>query len=229
MGETKILEEIEILKDQIEKSRNEQRYESDQLSELFASLAKSQLEMEIAKTDCANPFFKSKYADLTSVVKASRPFLAKNGLSVIQRILPSTQGVPYLYTRLCHASGQWIESKMAIIPAKNDIQTTGSYITYLRRYCYAAIVGVVSSEEDDDAEQAIQNERKISNNTNLIVSSKISREQLEIISKELDGHSGIVENILKGFAISKLADLESKHFSKCIERIKQIKSQKTNE
>ena len=69
-------------------------FESTELSELFTALSKAQLEMEVAKTDSVNPFFKSKYADLASVVKASRPHLAKNGLSIIQRVIPNGNGVP---------------------------------------------------------------------------------------------------------------------------------------
>ena len=108
--------------------------ESAELGKLFEALAKAQLEMDVASTDCKNTFFKSKYADLASVVKASRPFLAKNGLAVMQRIIPNENEKMYLLTRLCHASGQWMESRIPILPPKPDIQTLGSYITYLRRY-----------------------------------------------------------------------------------------------
>jgi hypothetical protein len=43
---------------------------------------------------------------------------------------------------------------MTVNPPKQDIQSLGSYLTYLRRYTYSAIVGVVASEEDDDGEAA---------------------------------------------------------------------------
>src|SRR5690554_2301408 len=119
--------------------------ESECLNELFAALAKAQQEMEIAKNDSLNPFFKSKYSDLASVIKASRPYLSKNGLCVIQLVRTEPQGL-FLYTRLAHSSGQWIESKMPIDPAKKDIQSLGSHMTYVKRYSYAAIVGVVSGE-----------------------------------------------------------------------------------
>jgi len=128
--------------------------ESQSLDKLYAALSKAQLEMLPAKTGSSNPFFKSKYADLASIVKASRKALGINGLAVIQRIIRSGSAGMTLMTRLCHASGQWIESSMTVNPPKQDIQSLGSYLTYLRRYTYSAIVGVVASEEDDDGAAA---------------------------------------------------------------------------
>lgn len=125
------------------------------LGELFAALAKAQAVMTDAKTDSKNPFFKSKYADLSSVVKASRKPLTENGLAVTQ-FIREKEGTPFLFTRLGHISGQWIDSFIRIQPPKEDIQTLGSYLTYLRRYSYAAIVGVVASDEDDDGEKTME-------------------------------------------------------------------------
>lgn len=135
----------------------EQRFETEQLNELFTALAKAQGTMKPAKKESENPYFKSSYADFNSVVEASRQALTTNGLAMIQRILPNGDGISYLATRLCHISGQWIESKMPIVPPKADIQSLGSYITYLKRYAYAAMVGVVT--EDDDGEKAMENTR----------------------------------------------------------------------
>lgn len=209
--------------------RQPQPSESSELGKLFEALAKAQLEMEVAKTDSTNPFFKSSYADLSSIVKASRPFLAKNGLAVLQRIIPDSKGVLNLFTRLCHASGQWMESRMPVVPPKNDIQTIGSYITYLRRYNYASIVGVVASEEDDDGENAMAiPSRSPSSRGQSTPSSagKISKAQLEVLSGELEGYEEILESLLKGFNISKLADLTSEKYTKCITRIREIKRAK---
>ena len=135
---------------------HEEKNESNTLGKLYDALAKAQLEMLPAKTSSDNPFFKSKYADLSEVVRSSRKPLANQSLSVIQRILPKKDGGMMLYTRLGHASGEWIESKMPIKLDKPGIQSFGSSLTYLRRYMYAAMVGVVASGEDDDGELAMQ-------------------------------------------------------------------------
>lgn len=133
--------------------------ETADLDKLLSALTKAQGVLKVAKKDSNNPFFKNVYADLVSVIKASREALCTNGLSVIQR-LDREEGRLVLLTRLCHASGQWIESAITVNPSNNNIQTLGSYLTYLRRYTYAALVGVVASDEDDDAEKAVQEDRK---------------------------------------------------------------------
>lgn len=225
-----INQEIQQIKDDMLKMQAKSHtarspYESEELGELFTALAKAQMEMEIAKNDSVNPFFKSTYADLASVVKASRPFLAKNGLSVIQRILPNGNGMVYLFTRLCHASGQWMESRMEIKPPKPDIQTVGSHITYLKRYNYAAMVGVVSSDEDDDGETAMREPRRESADHS---NDKITKAQLQVLSQELEDHEEILESLFTGFKISKLADLPAKSYTTCISRIREIKRAKEN-
>ena len=131
-----------------------ERYQTKELGELFSALTKAQAVMTDAKTDSDNPFFKSKYADLSSVVKAARKPLTGNGLSVTQ-FIREKNGKAFLFTRLGHTSGQWIDSFVGIQPLKEDIQSLGSYLTYLRRYSYAAIVGVVASDEDDDGEETM--------------------------------------------------------------------------
>ena len=133
--------------------------ETAELDKLLSGLAKAQKAIKVAKKDSENPFFKSAYADLVSVVKASREALCDNGLSIIQRI-DKEEGRLILFTRLGHASGQWMESMIPITPPNSNIQTLGSYLTYLRRYAYAALVGVVASDEDDDGEKVAQDDRK---------------------------------------------------------------------
>lgn len=133
--------------------------ESKDLEKLLAALTKAQGSFKLAKKESTNDFFKNAYADLVSVVKASREFLCANGLSVIQRLDLEEKRL-VLLTRLCHASGQWIESAITVSPSNNNIQTLGSYLTYLRRYTYAALVGVVAADEDDDGEKVSQEERK---------------------------------------------------------------------
>lgn len=203
---------------------NKKEFETPELGELFTALAKAQAEMEVAKLDSTNPFFKSKYADLSSVVKASRPYLAKNGLCIIQRVVQNGSGIRYLYTRLCHTSGQWMESKMIVEPPKNDIQTVGSYITYLRRYNYASMVGVVAAEEDDDGEGVMDSPRK--ENNEIGAKSTITKAQLEVLANELEGHEEILEALLKGYQINKLANLPAKKYTSCLHRIKEVKNQK---
>ncbi len=126
--------------------------QSENINELTKALVMAQGEMMPAVKDSVNPFFKSKYADLASVVEASRPSLIKYGLCVMQTTTVSGDKNT-LVTTLAHTSGQWIKSEILINPVKNDPQGLGAAMTYLRRYSYAAMVGVVT--EDDDGETAV--------------------------------------------------------------------------
>ena len=84
-------------------------FKSDQLGQLADALSKAQGQMGNAKKDSANPFFKSKYADLASVVDASKAELTANGLAVVQ--LPTMRdGKMVLEYVLLHSSGEFIGS-----------------------------------------------------------------------------------------------------------------------
>ena len=121
---------------------------SDSIKDLAAALAKAQGTIKPAAKDSVNPFFKSAYANLTSVWEAIREPLAKNGLAVMQ--FPSVAaGIVSVETVLAHASGEWISETLTATPAKSDVQSLGSVVTYLRRYWLSAIVGVVADDDDD--------------------------------------------------------------------------------
>ena len=131
---------------------------SDTIAELAKALAKAQAMMEGAKQDAENPFFKSRYSTLSSVWDACRKPLSENGLSVVQPCSDDADGKLVIETTLLHSSGEWITGRLALNPVKNDPQGIGSAITYGRRYSLAAMVGI--SPEDDDAEKAMDREKK---------------------------------------------------------------------
>ena len=94
--------------------------------------------------------YKFKYADLFTCIKAAAPKLKEHGLSVTQLMLGGK-----LVTILAHKSGQWFRSELTIGNAAN-FQALGSAITYLKRYSYCAILGIVA-DSDDDANAACGN------------------------------------------------------------------------
>lgn len=121
---------------------------SESIDQLSGALSKAQAEMGKAPKDSANPFFKSKYADLATVVTTATPVLAKHDLAVAQACDESERGVTVV-TVLMHKSGQWMSSRLNMVPVKNDPQGIGSAITYARRYAYMGIIGLVADEDDD--------------------------------------------------------------------------------
>ncbi|MFH0938953.1 MAG: ERF family protein [Planctomycetota bacterium] len=132
---------------------------SEAIDQLATALSQAQGEIVGAQMNSVNPFFKSKYADLGAVIEAAKPALLKNGLAVSQ-LLTSTDGRIGLTTILMHKSGQWISAEISM-PLESEkgrslSQSIGASITYLRRYAYAAIVGVYSDEDNDGTGTAIK-------------------------------------------------------------------------
>ena len=125
---------------------------SDSIAALSKALVGAQAEMGGAVKDSANPFFKSKYADLTSVVKAVKEPFAKHGLAYTQFPIRNESGVGVV-TRLIHESGEWLESEYTLPVIKADPQAAGSCITYARRYALQSLAGIPTA--DDDAEAAM--------------------------------------------------------------------------
>lgn len=124
---------------------------SESIKDLAAALCKAQAAMTFAKKDAANPFFKSKYADLSAVVDAIKKPLSDNGLSYAQATDIDEHGGVIVETALMHSSGQWIESKLRMMPVKADPQGIGSCITYARRYGLQALVGIPADDDDGNA------------------------------------------------------------------------------
>lgn len=116
--------------------------------DLSKALAKAQSEMENAELNQTNPHFRSKFADLASVRKATLPALTKNGLAITQ-FTTYAAGEFVLITRLLHESGEYIDGEWPLPQGKP--QEMGSALTYAKRYCWASICGI-ASEEDDDGE-----------------------------------------------------------------------------
>lgn len=123
------------------------------IGKLAGALAKAQGCITGALKDSANPFFKSKYADLAACWDACRKPLSENGLAVIQT--PELGGeFVGIATLLVHESGEWIRSRLPMKPKDFSPQAVGSTMTYARRYALAAMVGL--AQVDDDAESAQQ-------------------------------------------------------------------------
>jgi len=122
---------------------------SETLDQLAAALSAAQAEFSAVPKDKANPFFKSTYADLASVVKTATPVLTKNGLSISQFITNTEDGGDALVTYLLHSSGQFIAHTMKLHLPKTDPQGQGSAVTYARRYSFMSVLGLVADVDDD--------------------------------------------------------------------------------
>lgn len=135
--------------------------QSDSIANLTLALSTVQGKMSHAVKDSANPFFKSKYADLESVWGACRELLSQNGLAVMQfpGLYSDLDKSMSLTTIISHKSGEYISQEMSVPCGmlgrdgvlKLDAQAAGSALTYMRRYALAAVVGVVQADDDGNA------------------------------------------------------------------------------
>ncbi len=128
------------------------------ISKLTEALCKASLEFGEIMKDTENPFYKSSYTDLATLINATRPALSKYGIAIMQwpLIVDSRAGVT---TLVSHASGEWIESDLTLPVSKMDAQGSGSAITYSRRYAYQSVLNV-AGEEDDDGNAAVGKTKK---------------------------------------------------------------------
>ena len=116
---------------------------------IYAKLLEVQKEVGAISKDSKNPFFKSKYFDINSLIAHVQPLLEENGLLLLQPIEDGVQ-----YSRVIDVEGgKSIESGLQL-PSLNDPQKLGSAITYYRRYTLQSLLGLQA--EDDDANLASQ-------------------------------------------------------------------------
>lgn len=133
---------------------------SSSIAKLSTALIEFHRRVPKIPKSCRNPFLKSKYADLSTILDIVQPVLNDCEL-VIQQHPTSDFG---LTTILSHSSGEWMSSEYRMMPSESVIekakdgapavkgitpQSIGSVITYQRRY---AIGAILSLNIDDDVD-----------------------------------------------------------------------------
>lgn len=124
---------------------------SQSIGELAAALVAAQANIEGAVKDKTNPHFRSKYADLSSVVDAIKKPLNDAGLSYTQ-VMHDADNAAKVETVILHKSGEWMSCGVISVPvSKHDAQGYGSALTYARRYSLSAAFGVAPEDDDGNA------------------------------------------------------------------------------
>ena len=176
---------------------------SESIKHIAEALNKAQAEMSGAKKGAKNPFFKSNYADLNSVVDAVRIPFCDNGLSYSQFPIMQDNRVG-VETILMHSSGEWMKSVLMLPMVKQDPQAAGSAITYARRYALQAIAGIPA--EDDDGNSASQKapaKQKQASNVNWYNSFEADKQYMLVdIQSGAKTAQQIIIELSKIFAIS---------------------------
>lgn len=110
-----------------------------------------QREIGAIKKDATNPYFKSKYFDINSLLEQVKPVLNKHGVVLMQG-LNHIEGKLALTTTLRDADGMGEITTTCPLPEMSDPQKAGSAITYFRRYALQSLLALEA--EDDDANLA---------------------------------------------------------------------------
>lgn len=128
---------------------------SESIKNISAALAKAQSSFpDIPKDKTVKVKMKSggeysyKYAELSSIVKATRSPLSVNELSFAQGIVKDGD-LPVCITRLLHSSGEWFETSYPVLYSEDDMQGLAGGFTFARRYGLSALLGVATEEDTD--------------------------------------------------------------------------------
>jgi len=122
---------------------------SEKIGQVAAALAKARIHFDRVGKNSVNPHFRSRYADLATVLDAVSNSLAMNQLIITQptRIEGNTL---IAETYVIHGeSGEYIGAEYPVIPIRNDPQAYGSALTYARRYLLCSLLGVAADDDDD--------------------------------------------------------------------------------
>lgn len=173
------------------------------------ALSKAQASIGKAARDSANPFFKSKYADLASIQDACQKPLSENGLSFTTSVLEYV-----LIATLSHSSGEWFRSYIPLMLGKQDMQGLVASTTYARRAALASMCNVAT--EDDDG-----------NSTQKVVPESVKKEFLthdqqdhieELVEKVDDAEH--IEKLCKFVNVKNLCSIESRDYERVVANLK---------
>lgn len=183
-------------------------------AKLYAAMAKAFPDIEGASKDSNNPHFRSKYADLGSVVDAIKPALGKNALW-FRQVNHRADGGVCVETFICHSSGEEVSCGELFVPAsKNDAQGYGSALTYARRYGLMSAFGV--APEDDDGNAATTHAVALVKQE---AGPKISEEQLIKLQQLIPAAKLTTGQFCQTFKCKTVADLPAAMFAEAEERL----------
>jgi len=119
---------------------------------IYSKLYDLQNELGAISKDATNPFYKSKYFDINSLIGQLKPLLQKHNLVLIQPITDNQ-----VRSVIIDLDGGSVESSIQL-PNDLDAQKLGSAITYFRRYTLQSLLALQAI--DDDGNLAMKKNKK---------------------------------------------------------------------
>lgn len=171
---------------------------SASIQNLAKALSCFQSKMGTLPKDASNPFFKSKYCPLPTILSAIQKPLSECGICFSQ--LPD--GDNGLTTIIIHSeTGEYIQATYSMHPSKNDPQGIGSAITYARRYALSAMLGL-NVDDDDDGNEASQPQKEVKPDPNQL--PWLTEGQFKkCLDRIAGGEKDVITNLKKAFRVKK--------------------------
>jgi hypothetical protein len=110
---------------------------------IYAKIASVKSEIGTLTKKSDNPFYKSKYLELSDLLEAVEPLLHSNGLVLMQPIV-NNEVRSEIYDI---ETGEVTISSIAL-PTIQDPQKLGSAITYFRRYTLQSLLSLQAVDDD---------------------------------------------------------------------------------
>ncbi len=203
--------------------------ESLEKDQLYTALAQAQVEFPTIRVN--RKAFKNEYADLYAILKPIYPILHKYELA-IRPWAGVMDGVQYIGARLMHKSGQYETNVFLFEPdaCKNPNDQAShkkqGALTYFNRNHIKDMLGVLISDDPEDNDMQdhhipVHHEPVKQDNYGYI-----NKDQLEQITKLLDGHKDLCEQVLAGFKIYALEQIPKDKFLATIDRVTKLKFDK---
>jgi hypothetical protein len=121
---------------------------AEALAKVQAALPKLERDRTVEVQQKSGGTYSYSYATLANLSEAVLPLLAKHGLSFVAMPGLGADGKMCLRYHLLHSSGECLTGEFPL-SGEGGIQAIGGRITYARRYCLAAVVGIAADEDDE--------------------------------------------------------------------------------
>lgn len=138
---------------------------SESIKSILPAMIEVQSDMPQLSKDANNPHAKSKYLTLDNILGALTPLLNQQGILLTQipkqrELEDGTIGIG-VDTRFWHKSGEFVHYTGIYFDFEkggrmNNTQSTGSILTYAKRYELTSIFGVSTNEDADGVQPAVQ-------------------------------------------------------------------------
>lgn len=122
-------------------------------------LLKFQEQVGAIKKDSQNPFFKSSYFNIDTLLATIKPILNEVGLVLLQP-LTTVEGKPALITKILDSETEELIEGTVVLPENPDAQKMGGIITYFRRYCIQSMLSLEAEDDDGNGASNGQNSAK---------------------------------------------------------------------